>query len=108
MSPHDLLKAARALIAEPERWTQGACARDTSGRACTTVSPHAVRYDTIGALDAAGSDDRNYNEARRALLVAIGDPVCGLSGWNDTHTHAEVLAGWDAAIAATAPAQEKT
>ncbi len=83
-----LLSEARALIADESRWMQGAYVRD--GRRCA-----------MGALQAVGrSAGRGVRrDAAGALLQ-----VAGLHGhhsvesMNDSVSHAEVLAMFDAAI----------
>jgi hypothetical protein len=81
----EVLQKARALIEKPENWTQGEF-KTTDGRFCS-----------VGALNEAcpGCNDvweRAYDPLQS---VAGGGSV---SAFNDTHTHAEVLAAFDKAI----------
>jgi hypothetical protein len=46
----ETLTAARAIIADPAKWTQGAVARDAAGRSLTLHSTDAVCYCADGAL----------------------------------------------------------
>ena len=46
----DILTEARALIALPERWTQGAYARNKHGAAIAMRSRHAVAFCATAAL----------------------------------------------------------
>ena len=96
MTPLETLKAARQLITDPAKWTQGWLARNALGEHADVDSSSAVCFCSIGALCRVGSVA--YYGAQRILERNISD---GLSlGWfNDTHTHAEVLALFDAAIA---------
>lgn len=87
----EALKAAKAKIDTPEKWTTGAFARDASGEITSCFNTEAACYCSAGVLLAGGAPQ----EARAAL-----DDVCGcIIAYNDSHTHAEVMAVWDAAIA---------
>ena len=105
MNAHDILKAARAKIERPECWTQDVFARDTKGDRVHALSPNAVCWCSIGACVAVASanppNDLSYRIALDALAGVTG--VAEISDFNDTHTHAEVLAAFDKAIEATAP-----
>ena len=96
-----VLIEARAFIADPRRFWQSnrgrACARDA---ACASL-----------ALNRVCRDDRIVDAADDALLRQLGarrrsgEPKAGLHvlyHFNDTHTHADVLALYDRAIAARA------
>ena len=94
----DALREARELISERKHWTTGRLARDKHGDGCVLFSTNAVAFCAEGAI-ALVTD---------ALpLGAFGDAMSGLSvafdydvaSFNDTHSHAEVLAGYDKAIA---------
>lgn len=81
-----LLRRARVLIDEPGKWSRYGWG--THGRRCLL---HAL-------YDAAGGNP--YRPARLAVESAAGIPESAdyLGDWNDTHTHAEVLAVLDRAI----------
>ena len=108
-----ILQDARALISKPERWTQGAFARTVDGISVHAWSNHATRFDAVGALMrsidyAIGKQNHillvnNAVNALRAVMF-IGDvgckhPVEAMFAYNDTHSHAYVLALFDSAIA---------
>ena len=100
MTPKQILQAARDLITPPERWTTGWYARDKDGAETDSKSPDAVCWCTLGAVNKFSPDihqELEENEALRVLMVAMKTPWP--SRFNDTHTHAEVLAAFDAAIA---------
>jgi hypothetical protein len=80
MTTKDRLIAGRNRIEDPANWGQG-LSFDRPGTFC--------------AAEAVGSDDAAEASASRA---AIGST--SLTRFNDTHTHAEVLAVYDRAIAA--------
>ncbi len=87
-----ILAMARKLIERPEDW----CQRYSQGQSICAVHAlqKASRYFNV-------MPDGDV-EAYRALGVAIGvaDPECGpsIGHWNDSHTHADVLAAFDRAI----------
>lgn len=102
----DILIKARELISDPERWTQGAYAKDSSGREVYD-SDAAVCWCGIGALRrVAGYDylsrskaiDFLHKTAREAGFDYFQD-------FNDSSTHAEVLAAFDRAIEAARNAE---
>lgn len=79
MTPRvEVLIAARALIADPKNWTQGAYARQTDqfGDYAEVLSPDAKCFCALGALArAAGIDDPlSVNEVPeyRLLQKAVG------------------------------------
>lgn len=92
MTEHEVLVAARNLIADPKDWAQGNY--DVDGGLCI-----------VGAIaKAAGVSHGEAHMGHPATLTI--DKVIGTSGtarWNDTHSHTDVLAAFDKAIAATAP-----
>jgi hypothetical protein len=78
MTTKDRLIAGRNRIEDPANWGQG-MSFDRPGTRC--------------AAEAVGS----HRGAEAALREAMGQPV---TAFNDSHTHAEVLAAYDRAIAA--------
>jgi hypothetical protein len=99
MTPLETLKAARQLISHPAKWTQGEFARDIDGDASGVLVARAHCFCALGAIEKAyGScawteaDDAISRVCRRKFGQEVGH-------FNDTHTHAEVLALFDAAIA---------
>jgi hypothetical protein len=98
MTTVDVLRAARARIADPDRWTQ-------DGR------PRRRRQPVHPAIPARASGARTVRATRRAgPLVAGGCATCccprsssrlpGRPGFNDdpATTHADILALYDDAI----------
>jgi hypothetical protein len=80
------LKAARALIATPDKWCK-VYLTDAGGRHCM-----------IGALEAVG---RGWPAARAALMAA--NNIDSVILFNDDSTHEQVLAAFDKAIAYLTP-----
>ena len=100
-----VLKAARALIAEKSGWTRRTYARDIHDKSVLPSSVEATcfcSYGAIerGALNVIGQTSNIYNisDAEGALRNFIPDGM--IADFNDNHTHAEVLAVFDLAIAA--------
>ncbi len=101
MSALDTLIAARARIATPERWTQGANARDLRGASIDSDAPDAACWCAGGAILAEAR--REYPSEALMMLGKSIRPFCqSLVEFNDAfvRTHAEVLAAFDHAIAA--------
>jgi hypothetical protein len=94
----EILKAARELLAVPERWTKGAFGRDSNDLSRFLLSVHkAVCFCSQGAI-----------ESVQLLALDQAKEIAALFGfatwsqvWNDApeRTHAEVLARFDEAIA---------
>lgn len=79
-----LLMEARKLIASPDHWCQGSY-NTKGGRRCA-----------VGAL--AAIDGGDIDQSYELLLAEMGGGA--VSAFNDTHTHEEVIAAFDRAIAA--------
>jgi hypothetical protein len=97
---------ARALIAEPARWTNGTLACDAEGQRVAWHDPFAAKWCAHGAIYRAAYDlVGDPEEATR-----IGDEVVKIvrpPGWlrpshvvNDARGHAVVLAIFDKALQA--------
>lgn len=99
MTVKEVLIAARAKIADPAHWTQFEYARRISGFGVSPESTYAECWCAIGALASVVGDTARAEKSApyNALLDAMGEDV---DNFNDTHTHAEVLAKFDEAIAA--------
>lgn len=99
MSVHDDLRALRTLLERPEHWKSG-YGSDPLGRHCLisgirVVAPLRRRYEVGDTLvEAVGCRDS-------------AEPWAAVGEFNDSHTHAEVLAVIDKAIAATAPSSHR-
>ncbi len=107
---HDVLLAARALIAEPEHWCKGVEARDERGVEVAPTDPDAYEWCVIGALDAANGVVPNvtwdgwdrYCDAFSVLADLAQTRFQSLSDFNDapSTTHTDILALFDKAIEA--------
>lgn len=111
MSVAQVLKDAKALIADESHWTQGTSARDKDGWPLSdNASPAAVCWCSIGALARVADTGpaapfhlyptaRYYLNAAAAKAAAPGSHSGkSIVNFNDTHTHAEVMEVWNKAI----------
>lgn len=85
------LERVLALIERPEAWCQNEAACDANGEYESPKSDKAVKWCIDGAFIRCGLD------FTRSEFV-LGLPRNGTPEFNDTHTHAEVLALLRAAI----------
>lgn len=101
MNTLEILTKARDLISDPARWTQKAFARDNSGESINNRSSYAVCWCAMGAVYKTSSNNRA--SVPFSFLHAAAGMWAG--NFNDTHTHAEVLAVFDKAIEAAKETQ---
>ena len=114
-----VLRDARALIATPDRWTQGAGTRDSEGNPivnrrgavacrCASWAIWECSGETAGAPSSGWGGSNRIERTRQvkdALLASIerhtGVIYYAVSNWNDdmNRTHAEVIRAFDWAIA---------
>jgi hypothetical protein len=108
-----LLKSSRELVSDPARWAQGTLARDAFGH---NISPHdidAVCYCGIGAIKLKSHQgemldvglerrialqDYAHDSLTHAARCISKNPGATFPGYQDSHTHAEMLAVFDLAI----------
>ena len=100
-----ILKRVRKRIAKPENWCQKNYAMDRSGGVVPYISSKAVSWCLDGALRRECGDDLDLRDRceqllRKALQKIDSQYWSGYITFNDTRTHAEVLALLDAAIGA--------
>lgn len=103
MTTVETLRAARELIADPERWCQDVTALGRSGREVAPAGRAAVAWCAIGALRRTCARQppaaETFDEAFRALdHAAVGAGAPSVATLNDHRTHADVLAMFDRAI----------
>jgi hypothetical protein len=92
----EILRAARAKIADPKRWTQKAFARNAFDDYTHVRSPDATCWCAQGALKSVDGPLDALCAAATCLSGAVS--ARSIIDWNDHSTHADVLAGFDAAI----------
>lgn len=91
-----VLTEARKLIENRDAWIKGDSNRDKFGRPHLAGDPNAVQFCAYGALCHVAGDLSNDAIAWSEFREACGmDPII----FNDSHTHTEVLAAFDRAIA---------
>jgi hypothetical protein len=104
MTPIEILRDARTLIAEPEHWCQGAFAKRSDGRQVFPGDWDAAQWCAVGAVYRAAGSLVSWTAVPLAVRVALTDAAETTNGsvveFNDNGTHADVLALYDAAIAA--------
>ena len=101
----DRLRAARALIDQPEKWTQGTMMHDAGGMAVFRTGGPVVARCVRSAIKEAcvGFVGLEHWEIMVPLMDSINrhsENVHGLTGWNDApeRTHADVMLAFDRAI----------
>ena len=133
MTTLEVLIAARALLADPDRWCQGEDAEDAWGcrvqpydDRCEGVNPDATAFCALGAVDAVRGDyigisppenwpgecPLHIDPAKKALheaMMALRGDESGtltVNGFNDDDatTHAEIMAMYERAIEMETPA----
>lgn len=103
MDTLEILKAARNLISDPARWTQGEYARDAKGYHALATEECATCWCALGAILKMTKRENDVYRPVVAQLAqhcrAVDTPApWAVSTFNDTHTHGEVLALFDTAI----------
>ena len=106
----DILRIARSLIAQPDRWAQGAIALDRRGQALTSFE-RACRFCAAGAVGLAAHVLSGDEAARRGLGPTVDNTAKLLDcaayklgeyesyiGLNEHDTHAHVVAMFDHAL----------
>lgn len=109
--PVDVLRAARAIIAEREHWTTGEMARNAEGNSCPWGSRDAVRFCALGAIRRVVRDPGDVIDACAVLHAAARalypEKASFVTEVNDQLGHEAVLAMFDRAIAAWGEAEAK-
>jgi len=105
MKTLEILQEARNLLSTPDKWTQNYIARDDKNHGLeSAISPDATCWCMSGAVLKAAETDSLSLEWIDLLEKAIKELhpefhlVGGIPGFNDTHTHEEVLRVFDRAI----------
>jgi hypothetical protein len=92
----DIILKAIALIENPDAWTQGVSAQDSTGLSVPATATEACRWCTLGAIDkVTGDDDHdNWQAATHTVrnVILKETSYTSIPDFNDNHTHAEVLA----------------
>ncbi len=96
-----LARRVRALLAEPERWTQGWAARTRRGHRCSASSHGAVKWTVLGAMWKLQRGPAEWFEMRAEIGRLTERDAEYFGDWHDSPetTHADVLALLDRVIA---------
>jgi hypothetical protein len=95
MDTYEVLTNAQNLIRDPARWTKGQYAKDADGWVTDACHPDAHCWCSLGALDRCTPDEETYMRARQYLGLAV--KFKGVTTFNDSGTHADVMAMFDRA-----------
>lgn len=97
-----ILRDARALIADEKNWTQGTYSLDQFGGSVEPVDEKAVCFCSLGALaKVVGARDPDDTLQGEAVIVSLvrEQGYTNVAEFNDSHTHSDVLDLFDRAIA---------
>jgi hypothetical protein len=96
------LREARAIIADPSRWTTGVAARKATGEKTSPLDGDAASFCAIGAIMRAAVGNPFREQAAQEFLYAYleeAQPGRYITAINDTDGHEAVLNMFDKAIA---------
>ena len=104
MTTLEILRAARELISDPARWTQGAFARSFSGENLAYGNdPRATCWCAYGVLEKISGEKQFYSAPGHTELnnscFTESEKLFSVPAINDNGTHKDVLALYDRAIA---------
>ena len=99
-SVKQVLTKAKALIQQPENWTQNAFARNQSGQLTSVHDTTTTCWCSLGAINKVTTDSQEQREAKHHLRTAMFNHK--IEEFNDSMTHKAVMEAWDRAIQ-TAP-----
>ena len=112
MSTKEILQKARAILDDPNHWTQNWFARDENGFGVSPLDATACAFCTIGAIQKSAGSLTDIAQPIRQLALAAGCPMIAMdtpkmrqwiNTFNDHHSHTEILEVFDAAISQTNP-----
>lgn len=101
MKISEQLKAAKSLIDEPHKWTQGVPARNIYNKNVPFDSENACRFCSVGAiwrLNTTMKELTRYNSSPLTSYLNFVSWKEGIAAFNDNNNHAEVMKVWDKAI----------
>lgn len=113
--PSTILRNAKELILDEGSWCQHAISYDIHGSECDPCDPLATCWCSIGAVMKTGGyiqfDAKKTPKPVRLLNKAViqitSDADIWPADYNDTHTHAEVMAMFAKAIALAEAEEQK-
>lgn len=107
MNTLEVLKAGRKLISDPRKWTQDTYARDSDGLCVSGEDAAAVCFCSIGAVQHVTGKCHNI-ETEKVCEILSEAAGMHIAYYNDKHSHEDVLAVWDRAIAAKEAEESRT
>lgn len=97
MKTSEALKKAKAIIANPAKWTRAAFARDEEGNSVDPSYEKATCFCSWGALMKIDSVEP-FDVSKALRKLDASSPERGIVYQNDNTYHDKVMAIWDAAI----------
>jgi len=94
MKVSELLKQAKSLIEDEERWCPGPYVRDKVGFFCSLNSTEAYSFSSANALWKL-DDGWSYEEV---VFLFYGITGTSISEFENSCSHSELMQVWDAAI----------
>lgn len=100
-----MLRRAKDLLSDPNRWTQEGCAIDSDGRLVRPYDLEAVAWSMAGALEKCsmniyGRDDHWSEKIKAELYLKIGSEYSTTYfEFKPGRKHEEVMAAFDRAVA---------
>jgi hypothetical protein len=103
VTPLAILRGARELLAKPEAWTKGSCARNSAGLSTIATNNDACCFCVVGALMRVSGDSHlgSRSAAFASNFLHKLSPALSAGDFNDdpNTTHADILALLDKGIA---------
>lgn len=98
-----VLEAARDLLSDPERWTQGVFARDENGVQVRPKDASACKWCLLGAVAICSNDigispPQLLNYLNEMMKHIYGDDFANLGDLNDYVSHSVLLEFMDRAL----------
>jgi hypothetical protein len=97
MTTREVLQASRDRIADPERWCQGAYAKNKGGLEVCPLSPEACQWCVSGSI--MKTINATLARNRYSSLLDRFSGYLTIERANDLGGHAAILAAFDKAIA---------
>lgn len=98
----EILRGAREILSDPDRWTRQFQARDSEGDCVAWNNPGAVCFCLMGAINRASMDitpdDRALAYEAMDVLDKVIDTAIPLFNDRPTTTHDDILEALDSAI----------
>jgi len=112
MTPLEILRKARDLISDPQRWSRNYYATRSDNAPCGETAEEACKWCAMGAITKVGWPEAHF-DVRVGAKFLLADKAKDLFGMgiidvNEKCGHAAVLKCFDSAIASLTTPQEAT